>query len=111
MVPDRVAAECALLKAIAFRYVMSRDGIEQMLIAQRRTVTELVEVLLDRGEPALSPVLRQAWRLAADDAERLRVVVDQVAQLTDSAARSWHARLVGPDRPPSRLPLAHSRLD
>jgi dGTPase len=111
VVPERAAAECALLKAIAFRYVMSRDGVEQMLLAQRRTITELVGVLLDRGEPALSPVLRQSWRLAGDETERLRVVVDQVAQLTDSAARAWHARLVGPDRPPSRPPVAHSRLD
>jgi dGTPase len=111
VVPDLAAAECALLKAIAFRYVMSRDGIEEMLIAQRRTITELVDVLVDRGEPALSPVLRQSWRLAGDDAQRLRVVVDQVAQLTDSAAAAWHARLVCPDRPHSRPPVAPSRLD
>ena len=32
-------------------------------------------------------------RLAGTDAERLRVVVDQVAVLTDSSALAWHARL------------------
>jgi dGTPase len=97
VVPERARAECALLKAIAYRYVMNRDGIETLLVAQRQTVLELVEVLCQRGEPVLSPVLRPAWRQADGDAERLRVVVDQVAQLTDSAAIGWHARLVGTD--------------
>jgi dGTPase len=30
---------------------------------------------------------------AADDAARLRVVVDQVASLTDASALAWHERL------------------
>jgi dGTPase len=94
IVPVQVRAECALLKAIAFRYVMRRDGVEQALSWQRRALTELVEVLLKRGEPALSEVMRSSWRQAGDDAGRLRVVIDQVAQLTDSSARAWHHRLV-----------------
>ena len=39
--------------------------------------------------------LAPAWHRAEDDAARLRVVVDQVAQLTDSSAVAWHERLVG----------------
>jgi dGTPase len=111
VVPEPVRAECALLKAIAYRYVMNRDGIAALLVAQRQTVAELVEVLCQRGEPALSPALRPAWRQAGGDAERLRVVVDQVAQLTDSAAVGWHARLVGPDRPQLEPRVPASRLD
>ncbi|MGI8665897.1 MAG: deoxyguanosinetriphosphate triphosphohydrolase [Jatrophihabitans sp.] len=95
VVPDSVAAECALLKAIAFRYVMRRPGVEQALVRQRQVLTELVEVLLARGEPALSMVLREQWRAASDERQRLRVVIDQVAQLTDSSALLWHQRLVG----------------
>jgi dGTPase len=41
-------------------------------------------------------VLRESWRSAESDSDRLRVVIDQVAQLTDSAARTWHARYVQP---------------
>ena len=36
-----------------------------------------------------------AWRQAPDDAARLRVVVDQVASLTDEQAVAWHAALIG----------------
>jgi dGTPase len=94
VVPEPMAAECALLKAIAYRYVMRRPGVEQVQSHQRRVLTELVAVLSESGEPALSLVLREDWREAADEASRLRVIIDQVAQLTDSAAQLWHQRLV-----------------
>jgi len=99
VVPEEFAAECALLKAIAYRYVMCRPAAESQLAVQQRLLTELVAVLLERGEPALSPELRQSWRSSGSPAERLRVVIDQVAQLTDSAARAWHARHVRPRSP------------
>jgi dGTPase len=35
------------------------------------------------------------WRAADDDSARLRVVIDQVASLTDQSAVAWHARLSG----------------
>ena len=94
VVPEQVRAECALLKAIAFRYVMRRDGVERPLSRQRQVLTELVEALLERGEPALSETLRASWRQADGESGRLRVVIDQVAQLTDSSALAWHRRLV-----------------
>ena len=34
------------------------------------------------------------WESAPDDAARLRVVIDQVASLTDASAVTWHDRLV-----------------
>jgi dGTPase len=97
IVPAQVAAECALLKAIAYRYVMQRSGVHELLGRQRRVLTELVAVLFEAGEQHLSVVLRDGWRSAGTEAERLRVVVDQVAQLTDSAAIGWHGQLVRPD--------------
>ncbi len=96
VVPEEFTAECALLKAIAYRYVMTRPAAEAQLAAQRRLLTELVSALLERGEPALSPTLAESWRSATSEPERLRVVIDQVAQLTDSAALAWHARYVRP---------------
>ena len=46
----------------------------------------------------LDPPFAAVWKAAGDDAERLRVVVDQVASLTDARAVAWHARLTGTER-------------
>jgi len=46
------------------------------------------------GAPVtLGPALRPGYLAAGSDAERLRVVVDQVASLTDTSAVAWHGRL------------------
>ncbi|MEU2702344.1 deoxyguanosinetriphosphate triphosphohydrolase [Micromonospora aurantiaca (nom. illeg.)] len=95
-VPRRIRAQCALLKGIALRYVMRRPGAGDRYARQRDVLTGLVAALLDRAPDALDPVFAPLWRNAADDAARLRVVIDQVASLTDPAALAWHARLVSP---------------
>jgi dGTPase len=95
VVPDRIAAECALLKGVAAQYVMLRREATARQARQREVLTELVEVLADRAPAALEPALRPDWLSAPDDAGRLRVVIDQVAGLTDLSAASWHARLTG----------------
>ncbi|MFI7216849.1 deoxyguanosinetriphosphate triphosphohydrolase [Micromonospora maritima] len=94
VVPRRIRAQCALLKGIALRYVMRRPGARGRYARQRELLAELVAVLLDRSPDALDPVFGPLWREAPDDATRLRVVVDQVASLTDPAALAWHGRLV-----------------
>jgi dGTPase len=95
VVPRRTRAECALLKGIALRYVMRRRGAESWYTRQREILTELVHVLTMRAPDGLDPVFAPLWRAAPDDAARLRVVVDQVASLTDPSAIAWHQRLVG----------------
>lgn len=93
VVPPEAAAECALLKAIAVHYVMRLPGTTERQAAQRRLLTELVEAVLDGSPDTLDSDLRPAWHEAADDADRLRVVIDQVAQLTDTSAEARHAKL------------------
>ncbi|WP_431935374.1 deoxyguanosinetriphosphate triphosphohydrolase [Micromonospora sp. RP3T] len=94
VVPRRIRAQCALLKGIALRYVMRRPGASGRYDRQRELLAELVAALLDRAPDALDEVFAPLWRDAPDDAARLRVVIDQVASLTDPAALAWHARLV-----------------
>ena len=94
VVPRQLRARCALLKGIALRYVMRRPDAVGRYERQREILTELVEVLAGRAPDVLDPVFAPLWRAAADDAARLRVVVDQVASLTDPAALAWHARLL-----------------
>ena len=42
-------------------------------------------------------IFAEDWSEATDDDIRLRVVIDQVASLTDLSALQWHAQLCGPD--------------
>jgi dGTPase len=95
VVPSAIAAECALLKALAAHYVMARPGAAERQAGERALLCELVEAISARAPKTLEPHLAAAWRTAPDDRARLRVVIDQVAQLTDAAARAWHARLTG----------------
>jgi dGTPase len=94
VVPRRIRAQCALLKGIALRYVMRRPGVASWRDRQQEILRDLVDVLTRRAPDPLDPVFAPRWRAAADDAARLRVVIDQVASLTDPAAIDWHRRLV-----------------
>ena len=94
IVPDEVRAEVSVMKAVAVLYVMNRPGAEEEYVRQRTMIAELVNALVLDGGRALEPWLRPAFLAAADDGERLRVVIDQVASLTDVSILHWHRRLV-----------------
>ena len=92
-VPREQRLEVAVLKAVANRWVMQREGAESVYAGQRELVQELVSALRLRAPEPLDPVLRSAYDAAPDDAARLRVVIDQVAALTDRSVVRWHAEL------------------
>jgi len=93
VVPRTQRLECALLKGVTAFYVMSRAGAAAAQAAERELVAELAAAV-ERGAPAtLDPVLRPAWQLGDSDQARRRVVVDQIASLTDTSAIAWHRRL------------------
>ncbi|HVX53658.1 deoxyguanosinetriphosphate triphosphohydrolase [Nocardioides sp.] len=94
VVPEETRLEMAVLKGIAAHYVMQADDRVALMARQRELLAELVAVLVDRGSDALDRPYADDWRRAADDHARLRVVLDQVASLTDLTAVSWHRRLV-----------------
>ncbi|EST36317.1 hypothetical protein N566_16480 [Streptomycetaceae bacterium MP113-05] len=93
VVPREAWLECAVLKAVADRYVMQRPDQERLRAEQRIVLGELAEALLARAPEGLDPQYRSLFADAPDDAARLRVIVDQIAALTDASARSLHARL------------------
>jgi dGTPase len=99
VVPEQARAECALLKAVTARWVMARPGVEAVQARERELLLELVAAVADRGDEVLETVLLPQWEAARDDAARLRVVIDQVARLTDLSAVRWHERLVRGRRP------------
>jgi dGTPase len=96
VVPRRTRAECALLKGMALRYIiLGRPGAESRYDRQRELLQDLVHVLTLRAPAALDPLFAPRWRTAPNDPARLRVVIDQVASLTDTSALAWHRRLTG----------------
>jgi dGTPase len=95
VVPRRQRLECALLKGVTARYVMSRAGAAAAQAAERELIAGLAAAVEQGAPETLDPVFRPAFSAAASDAERRRVVVDQIASLTDTSAIAWHRRLCG----------------
>ena len=93
VVPRQQRLECALLKGVTAHYVMSRSGVAALQARQRELITELAAAVLSGAPQSLEPALRPAYLEAGSDPARLRVVVDQIASLTDTSAIGWHGRL------------------
>ncbi|WP_432544602.1 deoxyguanosinetriphosphate triphosphohydrolase [Kineococcus sp. SYSU DK002] len=93
VVPAGTALEVAVLKGVAATFVMSAQERQPFYARQRELLHELLAALVDGGPDVLEPPFREDHAAAGDDAARLRVVVDQIASLTDVSAQAWHARL------------------
>jgi dGTPase len=94
-IPREIRAEVDLLKAVALRYVMGRDGARAQYARQTELIADLVSLLTVRAPAALDETFRPLWMVASTDPDRLRIVVDQVACLTDRSVMTWHRRLSG----------------
>jgi dGTPase len=92
-VPKQQRLECALLKGVTAYYVMSRSGVVAAQARERELIGELAEAILVGAPGTLDSVFRPEFDAAADAAARLRIVIDQVASLTDTSAIAWHQRL------------------
>jgi dGTPase len=94
IVPAVVRDEVVLLKGVAAVFVMDAADRQDEYERQRAVLGSLTESLLAQAPDALEPSFALDYEQAADDAARTRVVIDQVASLTDESALGWHARLV-----------------
>ena len=94
VVPRETWVEITVLKSVAAHYVMQTPDRLTVMDRQRSLLAELVEALVAGGPDTLDRPFADDWHAADDDAGRLRVVVDQVASLTDASAVDRHARLV-----------------
>ena len=110
VVPPTAAAEVALLKAVALRYVMRDPARLAMQARQRELLTELAEALLTEAPRTRStrcsppPGPRRPTTPA-----RLRVVVDQVALLTDQQAIARHGAVAQSSAAAAATPAATVR--
>jgi dGTPase len=96
VVPRETALAIAVLKGVAALWVMRAADRVGLMATQREVIAELVEALIAHGPEALERPFRDDHARATSDADRLRVVVDQVASLTDASAVQWHRKLVRP---------------
>jgi dGTPase len=96
IVPEAQRDEVAVLKAITAQYVMDRPGASKEYADQRAMIAEVLDALVQRDGRDIEPWLEPAFAAATDDAQRFRVLVDQVASLTDASILDWHRRLVRP---------------
>lgn len=95
VVPRNEAVAVALLKSLAARFVMDAEEHVARRGRQREVLVGLTAALTAGPPTLLEPPFAADLAVAADDGARLRVVVDQVASLTDVSALAWHRRLVG----------------
>lgn len=92
VVPDETRAECSVLKAVAAHFVMYAEERVELMADQRAVVKDLVSAYQEAPEERLDPDLLPDWKAAGSDADALRVIVDQVASLTDVRALNLHRR-------------------
>lgn len=83
-VPEQALAEVSLLKTIAVLYVMDDPGHIARQDRQRDRIFRVFDYLTLGAPGSLDPLFRGWWEEAETDAARQRVIVDQIATMTES---------------------------
>ncbi|HIW96331.1 MAG TPA: deoxyguanosinetriphosphate triphosphohydrolase [Candidatus Corynebacterium gallistercoris] len=84
VVPADVQAEVTLLKSVAVLYVMDEQSHLANQERQRDRIFRVTDYLWHGGEGALDPQFAAWFAQATDDVAAKRVIIDQVASLTES---------------------------
>ena len=95
VVPSDVKAEIAVLKGVVSVFLMTDEKRQPYYTWQREVLTELAEALLAANGKHLDHYCQSVWADAKTDSQKYRVIVDQVASLTDVSALNLHAELKG----------------
>lgn len=99
VVPWSTELEISVLKGIATAFVMTVRDAQPLYENQKEILTILVDALMETDGRFLSPEFAADWRELGDgpgtEAARLRLVVDQIACLTDLSAVTLHDRIRG----------------
>jgi dGTPase len=93
-IPREQIIEVDFLKAIAGHYLINAAHSQDRYAKQQLIVSELVEMLRARAPQELDSFFLKSWNEAGDEIARMRVIIDQVAALTDPGAYALHARLL-----------------
>jgi len=93
-IPRQQIVEVDFLKAIAGYYLINAAHSQDRYAKQQIIIAELVEMLMASAPHELDSIFVKAWNEADDETARMRVIIDQVAALTDPGAYVLHARLL-----------------
>ena len=93
VVPRAQHVEVAFLKSVANFYIINAATSVKRYDDEQVLIQELVAVVLKNAPATLETFFLQDWERATTDAQKLRVVIDQVSSLTDPGAIALHARL------------------
>jgi dGTPase len=92
-IPRDQVIEVDFLKAVAGHYLISAAASQERYAKQQVVIHELVEMLFEAAPAELDPIFEDDWKRATNDSEKLRIVIDQIASLTDPGAYALHAHL------------------
>jgi dGTPase len=93
VIPREQQVEVDFLKAIAGHYLINAAVSQERYAKQQVLIKELVEMLHKYADTHLDSIFAKDWAVATNDTERMRIVIDQIASLTDPGAYALHARL------------------
>jgi dGTPase len=93
VIPREQQVEVDFLKAIAGHYLINAAASQERYAKQQVLIKELVEMLHKHADTNLDSIFAKDWAIATNDTERMRIVIDQIASLTDPGAYALHARL------------------
>ena len=102
IIPPDTAMEILALKGVSVTFVMAPREHDPRYAHQREITRQLVEWVADKAPDSLEPDFVDDYLAAQDDSGRLRVVIDQIASLTDVSALQWHAKLQRGELPSTR---------
>ena len=92
-IPRAAKVEVDFLKAVAGHYLISAAASQERYAKQQVVIHDLVQMLFAAAPSELDPIFEDDWKQATNDAMRLRIVIDQIASLTDPGAYALHAHL------------------
>jgi dGTPase len=92
-IPRDQKVEVDFLKSLAGHYLINAAHSQERYAKQQVIIGELVEMLW-KYPHELDSFFKKPWDEASGEAAKMRVIIDQVAALTDPGAYALHARLI-----------------
>lgn len=99
-IASNAEAEVNMLKQLTWHYVIDNPALDTQQYGQRRVVRDLFEIYHEatnkREDSVIFPVsYREQLEDASTSAERIRIVTDLLASMTEQQLLSMHRRLTG----------------